>query len=210
MLTGASGSGKSTLLFLVGLLDDRYEGTYLFGNKDVASLSDAQKSLLRSRSFGFVFQNYNLIPNMTGTENIMLSGRYRRHFAVNEPSGSRYQKHFSVNGPFGGSDKHNPTWSLSEAKDRCTYLTQLLGVEKFAEKRVQYLSGGQQQRIAVARALFSDPDIILADEPTGNLDEENSHIILQCFDELRKNGKTILMATHADQLLPRGDRTIRL
>lgn len=165
-IVGQSGSGKSTLLNLIGLLDDKYEGDLFIDNKNVSKLSDRRLSKLRSEYLGFVFQSYNLINHMTVLENIKLPLIY--------------------------SDK-NYDFIYSE---RINMLIKELQLEKLIYKEVQYLSGGEKQRVAIARALSLEPKIILADEPTGNLDKINSKIVFDTLKKQADNGKTVIIVTH--------------
>ena len=180
IITGSSGSGKSTLLYLIGLLDDRFTGNYRLFDKDVRQMSDPEKSILRNTRIGFIFQNYHLVPHMSVRDNILLPSLYR---------------------------KKSIFLSVS---DRMENLPELLGIENLLDRDICELSGGQKQRIAVARALLYHPDLILADEPTGNLDPDNTAILMKLFLELKQQGKTILMVTHDPSLRPFGDRIVDL
>src|SRR3989440_5492495 len=143
-LMGPSGSGKSTLLNLVGCLDRPTSGQYFLGDEDVARMDDDQLSEVRSRYIGFIFQSYNLLPQYTVVENIEIPLLYQ---------GCRLTQ---------------------ETKDRCIALAEMVGLGDRLDHRPTQLSGGQQQRVAIARSLVNDPHIILADEPTGNLDSRTS------------------------------------
>ena len=168
-IMGSSGSGKSTLLNLLGCLDRPTTGHYFFDGQDVGSLDDDRLSALRLSSLGFIFQSFNLIPQLTVQENIELPLFYQKRDA-------------------------------QESSDRAVVLAEKVGLASRLHHRPMELSGGQQQRVAVARALANDPAIILADEPTGNLDTANSKQILQLLTELHRHGKTIIMVTHEAEI----------
>jgi len=164
-LMGPSGSGKSTLLNLVGCLDRPSAGRYLLDGEEVGHLDDDARSLLRLRRLGFVFQSFNLIPQLTVRENIELPLFYLG-------------------------------WDEAESAARAETLAVEVGLEARLDHRPAELSGGQQQRVAIARALANDPEILLADEPTGNLDTATGEQIMRTLVELNAKGKTILMVTH--------------
>ena len=177
-IMGPSGSGKSTLLYILSGLDMPTQGSVLLNGRDISGLDDAKKSMMRRRNIGFVFQFYNLIPNLNVEENIMLP-------------------------------------VLLDGKDRKEYrhkLNDILTVVGLSDRRrhtPRELSGGQQQRVAIARALMNDPDIIFADEPTGNLDSKSGMEILALLREInRERGKTILMVTHSRDAAQYGNRVI--
>ena len=176
---GSSGSGKSTLLNLLGCIDKATTGTYRLGGEDVADLDDDDLSELRSRRLGFVFQSYNLIPQLNVLENILVPLFYQ-----DDP-------------PEGGDE-------------RALMLAERMGLGSRLDHRPLQLSGGQQQRVAIARALINDPDLILADEATGNLDSKTALEILELFDELHGEGKTILLVTHEEEIGLRAGSTLRL
>jgi putative ABC transport system ATP-binding protein len=162
---GPSGSGKSTLLNLLGCLDRPTAGAYLLDGHDVSRLDDDQLSDYRLRHLGFIFQSFNLIPQLTVRENIELPLSYLG-------------------------------WDSRDSADRADELAELVGLGDRLGHRPKELSGGQQQRVAVARALANDPTIILADEPTGNLDSHTSEQIMEMLAGLHAQGKTILLVTH--------------
>jgi len=164
-LMGPSGSGKSTLLNLLGCLDQPSSGRYLLDGQDVAGLSDDERSEVRLRQIGFIFQSFNLIPQLTVLENIELPLFYLG-------------------------------WSEEEGAVRARELAEEVGLGERGSHRPTELSGGQQQRVAVARALANDPPILLADEPTGNLDTATGEQIMALLEKLNEGGKTILMVTH--------------
>ena len=178
-IMGPSGSGKSTLLNLLGCLDRPTSGQYLLGDQDVAQLDDDELSEIRSRYLGFIFQSYNLIPQLTLLENIEVPLYYQGNIS-------------------------------GASRERCLELAQLVGLGDRLHHRPTQLSGGQQQRVAIARALVNDPHLILADEPTGNLDTATSEEIMDLLDNLNKAGKTIIMVTHEQDIAKRARRVIRM
>jgi putative ABC transport system ATP-binding protein len=164
-IMGPSGSGKSTLLNLLGCLDRPSGGRYFLGNRDVALLEDDELSAIRASRIGFVFQSYNLIPQLSVLENIEIPLNYCGR-------------------------------SNAAGRARCRELANMVGLADRLKHRPVQLSGGQQQRVAVARSLVNDPELILADEPTGNLDSHTSEEILALFQRLNEEGRTIVMVTH--------------
>lgn len=166
---GASGSGKSTLLNLLGCLDRPTSGRYTLGGQDVSLLNDDELSELRLRHLGFIFQSFNLIPQMSLRENIELPLFYRGYHA-------------------------------HESAARARELAERVGLGDRLDHRPAELSGGQQQRVAIARALANNPDILLADEPTGNLDSETGKQIMELLAELNRQGNTIIMVTHEKEI----------
>jgi putative ABC transport system ATP-binding protein len=168
-IMGPSGSGKSTMLNLLGCLDRPSAGHYYLLGEDIGGLDDNQLSELRLRRLGFIFQSFNLIPQLTVQENIELPLYY-----LNE-------------------DEAN-------SKRRALELAEMVGLASRLQHRPMELSGGQQQRVAVARALANDPAILLADEPTGNLDSTTSRQIMELLCELNLQGKTIIMVTHEEDI----------
>ena len=176
---GASGSGKSTLLNLLGCLDHPSSGSYFLGGQDVSRMSDTALSGIRSRFIGFIFQSYNLIPQLTVVENIQVPLGYQRR-------------------------------EIPGGTERCLKLARLVGLADRLRHRPSELSGGQQQRVAIARALVNNPHIILADEPTGNLDSATGQEIMTLLDALNRAGRTIIMVTHEPDIAAWAHRTIRL
>ena len=164
-IMGSSGSGKSTLLSILGCLDRPTRGAYRLGGRDVSSLGDDELSDIRLRHIGFVFQSFNLVPQLTVAENIALPLYYQ-----------------------GVGEK--------ESALRAGKFAGIVGLSGRLAHRPSQLSGGQQQRAAIARALATDPTLILADEPTGNLDTATSVEIMRLFAALHEQGKTIVMVTH--------------
>ncbi|TCN52503.1 ABC transporter ATP-binding protein [Flavobacterium circumlabens] len=166
-IMGPSGSGKSTLLNIVGLLDSASAGSYLLLGREMIGLKEKLKSKARKENIGFIFQNFNLIDELSVYDNIELPLIYN-----NVPS--------------------------SERKTKVHEIATKLNIAHRLKHYPQQLSGGQQQRVAVARALINDPKIILADEPTGNLDSKNGNEVMELLTNLHTNGATILMVTHSD------------
>jgi putative ABC transport system ATP-binding protein len=164
-LMGPSGSGKSTMLNLLGTLDRPTAGRYILGGRDVGSMADDDLSDFRLQTLGFVFQSFNLIPQLTVRENIELPMFYQEIDA-------------------------------EAASDRAAYLAGQVGLGDRLDHRPSELSGGQQQRVAIARSLANDPPLILADEPTGNLDSSTTAQIMRVLLDLNAAGKTIVMVTH--------------
>lgn len=166
-IMGASGCGKSTLLNIVGLLDDVTSGSYQLLGNEIRGLKESEKSKIRKQNIGFVFQNFNLIDELSVYDNIELPLIYNNV-------------------------------SVSERKKKVEAMAERLAISHRLRHFPQQLSGGQQQRVAVARALINDPKIILADEPTGNLDSKNGNEVMELLTDLHANGATILMVTHSD------------
>ena len=165
-IMGPSGCGKSTLLNILGLLDDASKGSYLFLNNEIVGSGEKTKSVLRKKNIVFIFQNFNLIDELTVFENVELPLIY--------------------NGI-----------SSSERKRRVDEILEKINISHRAKHYPQQLSGGQQQRAAVARALVTKPKLILADEPTGNLDSSNGNEVMNLLAELHREGSTIAMVTHS-------------
>ena len=178
-IMGPSGSGKSTLLNLLGCLDRPTTGSFILGGDDVARMSDDELSAIRASRIGFVFQSYNLIPQLTVVENIEVPLYYMGR----------------IN---------------SKTKKRCFELAQMVGLGDRLDHRPTQLSGGQQQRVAIARSLINDPQFVLADEATGNLDSVTTDEILALFERLNQEGRTIIMVTHEDEVAEHAKRVIRL
>jgi len=176
---GASGSGKSTLMNIIGCLDQPTAGQYVLGGIDVSQLHDDALSEIRSRQIGFIFQNFNLIQQLTVLENIEVPMFY---LGIPPP----------------------------ERRRRASELAERVGLADRADHRPMQLSGGQQQRVCIARALINEPLILLADEPTGALDSKTGQQVLELFDELVADGKTIILVTHDPTVAHRCHRVILL
>jgi len=179
-ISGPSGCGKSTMLALLGLLDTPTEGRYLLGGEDVTSLSPARRAGVRNERIGFIFQAFNLIGDLTVLDNVELPLTYRNAMG---PASRRK--------------------AALEALER-------VGMAHRVNHHPSQLSGGQQQRIAVARALAGKPRILLADEPTGNLDSRNGEAVMTLLRELHRDGATICMVTHDPRYADYADRQVRL
>jgi putative ABC transport system ATP-binding protein len=178
-VVGPSGSGKSTLFYLLGGLTRADGGRVLLDGEDLASLSDAQRTSMRKRKIGFVFQKFNLLPTLDARSNILMAKEI-------SGNGDRDQAHF----------------------DR---ITDLLGLTKRLGHRPSELSGGEQQRVALARALINKPAVVLADEPTGNLDSKNSETVLGMLRLSNQElGQTVMMITHNPEAAGFGDRIIHM
>ena len=179
-IVGPSGSGKSTLFHILGGLTPPTSGTVLIDGRDLVKMSEADRTRLRKTTVGFVFQKYNLLPTLTGADNIEIA----RHIA--------------------GKHGHEPDPQFEE-------ILKLLGIASRLKHKPRALSGGEQQRIAIARALVNHPALLLADEPTGNLDTENSTAVLSILQGLNKRlGQTILMITHDPEAAAYADRTVTM
>lgn len=176
---GSSGSGKSTLLNLLGCIDRPTAGEYTVRGEPLSQLDDDELSEIRSRYLGFVFQSYNLIPQLNVLENILVPLFYQ-----DDPP--------------------------EDGEERAIRLAERVGLADRLDHRPLQLSGGQQQRVAIARALINDPALILADEATGNLDSKTALEILDLFDELHDEGKTIVLVTHEQDVGERAENLLRL
>ncbi len=178
-IVGPSGSGKSTLFHIIGGLTPPTSGEVRVADQDLSKVSDAERTRLRRRTVGFVFQKFNLLPNLTARDNIAVA----RYIA--------------------GMDS-KPDAEFDE-------ILRLLGIEQRLDHKPNALSGGEQQRIAIARAIVNRPAILLADEPTGNLDTENSKAVLEILRDLnRRMGQTILMITHNPEAAAYGHQTVHM
>ena len=178
-LTGASGSGKSTLMNILGCLDRPTAGTYMLDGIDVSGLDTNARAGVRHQKIGFVFQSFNLLPRTTALENVMM--------------------------PLSYGHKHVPD---REAQARATELLERVGLGGRIDHHPSQLSGGQQQRVAIARALVNRPPVLLADEPTGNLDSRTSEEVLAMFQQLNDDGLTIILVTHDQDVAHHASRQI--
>jgi len=176
---GPSGSGKSTMLNLLGCLDRPSSGTYVVAGEDVTTLNDDKLSDLRLRRLGFIFQSFNLIPQLTVLENIELPLFYLG-------------------------------WEAERSARHAAEIAEQVGLSERLRHRPAELSGGQQQRVAIARALANDPKILLADEPTGNLDTATGEQIMRLLVDLNRQGKTIIMVTHEAHVAAHATRRIHM
>jgi putative ABC transport system ATP-binding protein len=178
---GPSGSGKSTLMNILGCLDRPTSGKYYLAGEDVSDLDKNRLAIIRNERIGFVFQSYNLLPRTTALENVMLPLLYARNGQLSE----------------------------AEQKEKAIKTLEAVGLGDRLYHQPQELSGGQIQRVAIARALINDPVIILADEPTGNLDSKSGNEIMELVTELHQGGSTIVMVTHEDEIAAYAQRIIR-
>ena len=177
-ITGHSGSGKTTLLSLIAGLDTPTDGTINIDGQDITKLNEDELAVLRGKRFGFIFQNFHLIPTLTALENVVLSAE--------------------LNGTTGAAKKSE-------------YLLGTVGLQDRQHHYPAQLSGGEQQRLSLARAFVNDPEIILADEPTGNLDSKNSDRIIELLKDLhRVKGATIVLVTHESQVADQSQRILTL
>jgi putative ABC transport system ATP-binding protein len=179
-ITGPSGSGKSTLMHILGCLDTPTSGTYRLDGEDVSGLSGKRLAQVRNRKVGFVFQTFNLMPRLTVEENVALPLKYR-----------------------GGVPR-------GERRARALRLLERLGLAPRVGHRPDELSGGERQRVAIARALVGEPAILMADEPTGNLDSQSGAEVLRTFAELHGAGHTIVLVTHDPNVAARAERVIQM
>jgi putative ABC transport system ATP-binding protein len=178
-IMGPSGSGKSTLLNMLGCLDRPSSGQYFLGDEEVSQLDDSRLSLIRAERIGFVFQGFNLVPELSLLENILLPLFYRG-------------------------------WISAAHHRRCQQLAEMVGLGSRIHHLPSQLSGGQQQRGAIARSLANDPTILLADEPTGNLDSGTTLEILDLLASLNAAGKTVIIVTHEPEVAQRARRIVRI
>ena len=178
-IAGPSGCGKSTLLAIIGLLDSPTGGVYTLNGKPVSGLSLNDRTRIRNREIGFIFQAFNLIGDLTVYENVELPLTYR-------------------------------SMAFAERKEKVENALERVGMAHRAKHYPAQLSGGQQQRVAVARALVGDPLILLADEPTGNLDSKNGDAVMDLLRDLHRNGATICMVTHDPRYSEHAERTVHL
>ena len=182
-VTGPSGSGKTTFLTIAGLLEAFTGGSYLLDGVDVSAMNDSQRSRIRNEKIGFIFQAFNLIPDLNVLDNIEVPLRYR-----------------SSNGGMSGAER----------KKRAADALARVGLSARAKHYPAELSGGQQQRVAIARALVGEPRLLLADEPTGNLDSQMARSVMALLEELHRDGATIVMVTHDPQLAARAQRNVHV
>ena len=178
-IMGPSGSGKSTLMHIMGILDSISSGQYFLEDYDISSLPDKEQARIRNQHFGFIFQSFNLFPELSALENVMLPMSY---------AGVAYQKR----------------------KTRAAELLDEVGLAHRMQHLPTMMSGGEQQRVAIARSLSNDPDLILADEPTGNLPSDKGEEIMQILENFNRKGVTVVMVTHNPDQGRRARRVINL
>lgn len=183
-IEGPSGAGKSTLLHIMGILDTPTEGKVLYGGENIAGLSDKKRARTRNRLFGFVFQFFHLLPDLTAEENVALPA-------------------------LAGLGPHGWLRGRKEALGKSRRLLELVGLTDRRRHRTTQLSGGERQRVAIARALVNDPELLLCDEPTGNLDTESGKDILNLLCRIREQlGTTLVMVTHDPEVARRAQRKV--
>ena len=179
-IVGPSGSGKSTLMHIIGLLDKPTKGKVIIGGRDTANLDDDETSKIRNRFVGFIFQQFNLLNKLTILENVLLPVTYSREKLDYDP------------------------------EQRALYLLEKFGILSKKDSYPNKISGGQQQRVAIARALIMKPKLLLADEPTGNLDTKTGEEIMKLFRQLNEEGITVLLVTHEMNIAASTGRQIRV
>jgi putative ABC transport system ATP-binding protein len=179
-IMGPSGSGKSTLMNILACLDQPSDGKYILGGEDVSNYDRSELAAVRSHMLGFVFQSFNLLPRVSALENVMMPMIYRRENRV----------------------------TPAERKDIAMAVLTSVGLADRVHHMPNELSGGQQQRVAIARALVNDPGLLLADEPTGNLDTRSSEEIMDLLHDLHERGRTIVMVTHEPDIAHHTERII--
>lgn len=180
-IIGKSGAGKSTLMHIIGCIDDFESGTYTIEGVDISKMSEGKKAAVRNQKIGIVMQDFALVDDYTARENVLVPVYFSK----------------------GSKNKKNK-------KERALEVLKRVGMEEFAGKPIKKLSGGQKQRVAIARALINDPSIILADEPTGALDSVTSDEIMNVFEELNAQGRTIIIITHDKEIASRCKRVIEI
>ncbi|MBA4365030.1 MAG: macrolide ABC transporter ATP-binding protein [Coprothermobacter sp.] len=178
-IMGPSGSGKSTLMHILGCLDSPTSGRYMLKGRDVSSLRSDELAAVRNQDMGFVFQAYNLLPQMSALENVMLPLSYA-------------------------------TKPVHDGRRKAEGLLEHVGLKDRMKNRPVEMSGGEQQRVAIARSLMMDPSIILADEPTGNLNSKGAREVIDILKALHTDGKTIIYVTHDDNIGAQAERVIRI
>ncbi|MBN2503405.1 MAG: ABC transporter ATP-binding protein [Anaerolineales bacterium] len=179
-IMGPSGSGKSTLMNIIGCLDRPTAGKYILASEDVSEMDKADLAHIRNRRIGFIFQAYNLLPRTSALDNVLLPMLYRRESHITE----------------------------AEQKDKAIEMLEAVGLGDRIYHLPHEMSGGQTQRVAIARALINDPVIILADEPTGNLDSKSGEEIMTILSDLHAAGRTIVMVTHDQEIADFAERNI--
>lgn len=181
-IMGPSGSGKSTLMHIIGCLSQPTSGQYILDGEDISHLNKVQLAAIRNKKLGFVFQAYNLLPRTTALQNVRLPLLY----------------------------SHTDPKTTEEGNEKARAMLDLVGLSDRIDHQPHELSGGQQQRVAIARALINDPLVVIADEPTGNLDSHSGEEIMNLLHQLHRQGTTIVMVTHDQKIAAHTQRTIHL
>lgn len=184
-IMGPSGSGKSSLLNILGLLDGMYEGEYLLEGINVADLTEKEQAGLRGEKIGFVFQSFHLLKDLTALDNVRMA-----LILANERKSMKQRM------------------GKKEMIQKSQYMLERLGMKDHMDQRASELSGGQQQRVAIARALVNEPSVLLADEPTGALDQKNGETLLELLSEIHGDGNSIVMVTHDPKVASVAERQI--
>lgn len=184
-IMGPSGSGKSSLLNILGLLDGMYEGEYLLDGINVADLTEKEQAGLRGEKIGFVFQSFHLLKDLTALDNVKMA-----LILANERKSMKQRM------------------GKKEMIQKSQYMLERLGMKDYMDQRASELSGGQQQRVAIARALVNEPSVLLADEPTGALDQKNGETLLELLSEIHGDGNSIVMVTHDPKVASVAERQI--
>lgn len=184
-IMGPSGSGKSSLLNILGLLDGMYEGEYLLDGINVADLPEKEQAGLRGEKIGFVFQSFHLLKDLTALDNVRMA-----LILANERKSMKQRM------------------GKKEMIQKSQYMLERLGMKDHMDQRASELSGGQQQRVAIARALVNEPSVLLADEPTGALDQKNGETLLELLSEIHGDGNSIVMVTHDSKVASVAERQI--
>jgi putative ABC transport system ATP-binding protein len=182
-IVGPSGSGKTTLLNLIGCVDKPTSGTITLDGLNIGKLNEGELTKIRGKTIGFVFQQFFLLPTLTAVENVELPTLFARKNGLDNKGGKQY---------------------------RAEELLDLVGLKERANHLPSHLSGGEMQRVAIARALINDPKILIADEPTGNLDSQNAQIIIEIFKKLNQKGLTVIVVTHNIELAQQAAIAIHL
>ncbi len=184
-IMGPSGSGKSSLLNILGLLDGMYEGEYLLDGINVADLTEKEQADLRGEKIGFVFQSFHLLKDLTALDNVKMA-----LILANERKSMKQRM------------------GKKEMIQKSQYMLERLGMKDHMDQKASELSGGQQQRVAIARALVNEPSVLLADEPTGALDQKNGETLLELLSEIHRDGNSIVMVTHDPKVASVAERQI--
>jgi lipoprotein-releasing system ATP-binding protein len=190
-IMGASGVGKSTLLHIIGTLDRPTDGNIFYEDQDITTFSERELTRFRNDAIGFVFQFHQLLPEFTALENVAMSGLIRNTRKTKDENGNRY--------------------SSCEAYEKAEILLESVGLAERLEHFPSQLSGGERQRVAIARALINHPKVVLADEPTGNIDDKTSKAVLDVLQDINERlNQTFIIVTHDSRLSERANRTVHL